>query len=367
MAQIGDQVRYLNSVGGGRIVKIEGQMAYVDEDGFETPVLLKECVVVAHAGQEPSRTTFVQPKAAPKAAAPVAEKAAPAPAPAPLPVEETDGGDVMNVVIGYQPADIKRLSESGFDLYMVNDSNYFIAFTYLTKADGEGWVMRSRGVIEPNIQEFIAEVAREDIVKMDRIAVQLIAWKEGRNFDLKPAVSVEIAPDVTKFFKLHCFREGEYFDTPVLSFDIVRNDDPCGKSAKASKTVVSEKQQVDARQLERAMRSKKNADSRPKPVKKQHAVRNGVIEVDLHIDELVDTVAGLSRADMLNLQIDEFRRVMDANLGNHGAKIVFIHGKGEGVLRSALMKELKYRYKTCRVQDASFLEYGYGATQVTIP
>ena len=34
----GDTVRYLNSVGGGKIVKISGNMAYVDEDGFETPV-----------------------------------------------------------------------------------------------------------------------------------------------------------------------------------------------------------------------------------------------------------------------------------------------------------------------------------------
>mgnify|MGYP001056562555 FL=1 len=54
MAQTGDIVRFLNSVGGGRIVRIEDNIAYVDEDGFETPVLLKECVVV----------TPVQPKAA---------------------------------------------------------------------------------------------------------------------------------------------------------------------------------------------------------------------------------------------------------------------------------------------------------------
>ncbi len=46
MAKIGDTVRFLNSVGGGKIVRIDGQMAYVDEDGFETPVLLRECVVV---------------------------------------------------------------------------------------------------------------------------------------------------------------------------------------------------------------------------------------------------------------------------------------------------------------------------------
>ena len=95
-------------------------------------------------------------------------------------------------------------------------------------------------------------------------------------------------------------------------------------------------------------------------------MRDGVLEVDLHIDELVDTTAGMSSADMLNLQIDTFRRVMDTNLNNKGLKIVFIHGKGEGVLRQALMKELNHRYKGHDVQDASFREYGFGATQVTI-
>ena len=57
MAQVGDIVRYLDSVGGGTIVRIDGQMAYVDEDGFETPVLLKQCVVVTPAQpQAPNET-----------------------------------------------------------------------------------------------------------------------------------------------------------------------------------------------------------------------------------------------------------------------------------------------------------------------
>ena len=45
---------------------------------------------------------------------------------------------------------------------------------------------------------------------------------------------------------------------------------------------------------------------------------------------------------------------------------MFIHGKGEGVLRKALVNELQYRSKSYSYQDASFQEYGYGATQVTI-
>ena len=88
--------------------------------------------------------------------------------------------------------------------------------------------------------------------------------------------------------------------------------------------------------------------------------------VDLHINELLDNTHGMSPADILNYQIDTFRKTMDSNIGHKGQKIVFIHGKGEGVLRQALMKELNHRYKSCEVQDASFREYGYGATQVTI-
>ncbi|HCF81364.1 MAG TPA: DUF2027 domain-containing protein, partial [Porphyromonadaceae bacterium] len=47
-------------------------------------------------------------------------------------------------------------------------------------------------------------------------------------------------------------------------------------------------------------------------------------------------------------------------------KIVFIHGKGDGVLKNTLLKEIKNKYKSCYYQDASFREYGFGATMVTI-
>ena len=57
---------------------------------------------------------------------------------------------------------------------------------------------------------------------------------------------------------------------------------------------------------------------------------------------------------------------INANVNIKGKKIVFIHGKGEGVLRQAIIHELNYRYKKYSYQDASFQEYGYGATQVTI-
>ena len=57
---------------------------------------------------------------------------------------------------------------------------------------------------------------------------------------------------------------------------------------------------------------------------------------------------------------------MSRHIKHKGDSIVFIHGKGEGVLRKAILDELKKKYKNCTAQDASFREYGFGATLVKI-
>lgn len=363
MAKVGDRVRFLNSTGGGVIKKIVGNIAYVDDDGFETPTLIRECVVVASAEETAKKVALSQDEVKPSAAAVVAPKKSAATvlvesSVEELAVEETPEGEKINVVLAYEPNDIKHLNSSTFDTYLVNDSNYYLYFTYLSRADeADGWTTRYAGVVEPNIQVFLEEISGSDLPSMDRIAIQMVAFKSGREFKLKSPMAVETALDTTKFFKLHCFRSNTYFDKDVIAIDIVTDD------------VVRNRMVLDSSQLEKGIKAKKAVD-RPlrKPIRKhQHQPKKGErIEVDLHVNELVDTTAGLSAADILNLQIDEFRKVMDANLKNKGQKIVFIHGKGEGVLRAAIMKELNHRYKGHDVQDASFREFGFGATQVTI-
>ena len=69
---------------------------------------------------------------------------------------------------------------------------------------------------------------------------------------------------------------------------------------------------------------------------------------------------------MLNLQLDTVRKTMSQHSRRKGQKIVFIHGKGEGVLRKAVLELLKKEYPKAELQDASFREYGFGATLVTI-
>ena len=74
----------------------------------------------------------------------------------------------------------------------------------------------------------------------------------------------------------------------------------------------------------------------------------------------------MSNGDILNYQIEKFNEAMMAYLNRRGTKLIFIHGKGDGVLRAAILKELKTKYSRCTWQDASFKEYGFGATMVTI-
>ncbi len=95
-------------------------------------------------------------------------------------------------------------------------------------------------------------------------------------------------------------------------------------------------------------------------------LRNGVIEVDLHIERLMDSTAGMDNAAMLQFQLRVYRETMQAYRGAKGQRIVFIHGKGEGVLRKAIIDDLKLHYPKCDAQDASFQQYGFGATMVTI-
>ena len=94
--------------------------------------------------------------------------------------------------------------------------------------------------------------------------------------------------------------------------------------------------------------------------------KDEIIEVDLHAHALLDCTNGLSATEIKDYQMKVFREKMNEYLRDKGRRIVFIHGNGDGVLRKAILTEMKYSYKTCRHQDASFQQYGFGATMVTI-
>ncbi|NLO71066.1 MAG: DUF2027 domain-containing protein [Porphyromonadaceae bacterium] len=356
MLKIGETVRFLNSVGGGIIKRIDEKqnLVYVeDEDGFEVPALIREVVVVGPVNET---TNFPRKDFSSKPVENVPQQTEIAPEPIQvkeeIPIVETADGDTLKVLLAFFPDDIKRLQECGYECYLVNDSNYFLFYNLVIGEDGNRKSV-ANGMIEPNIQEWISDIRKEQLNDWENVRIQLLPLKKDKVYQEQNVLDFMLKINPVKFYKLHSFVETDYFDDPCMLFDLVEMNE------KKQLTEISPEKIKEA-MLEKSPSKAETKISFKKPAKQE------IIEVDLHINSLLDTTAGMSNADMLNHQMEVFHKTLAENKKRKGQKIVFIHGKGEGVLRKEIEKELKQKYKNYYFQDASFREYGFGATMVTI-
>ncbi|MDO5665788.1 MAG: DUF2027 domain-containing protein [Bacteroidia bacterium] len=350
--QVGDKVRFLSTVGGGQVKGFLNKQLVVveDENGFDVPVLISECVVVETAGNKKLEQTEVLDKEPEKKT----EKSKPSvQVNETEPISETAEGEKITTCLVFLPTDAKNMTQTSFECYFVNDSNYYLFINYMHR-ENNSWKSRYNGIVEPNTQIFIEEFDKSQINELEKTCVQFLSFKYNKIFRFKNPISVELRIDTVKFYKLHSFTENDYFDDNALVYYITRNDTP------------EREMLISADDIQRAMQEKVTSEERTRRERVVKKEKSPIIEIDLHINQLLDSTAGMDNTEMLEFQLKKFNEVMQENLKQKGKKIVFIHGKGDGVLKSALLKEIKNRYKSCYYQDASFREYGFGATMVTI-
>ncbi|RBW61267.1 DNA mismatch repair protein MutS [Tenacibaculum sp. E3R01] len=89
-----------------------------------------------------------------------------------------------------------------------------------------------------------------------------------------------------------------------------------------------------------------------------------VMEVDLHAEKILKSTKGMDNYDILSFQIEKARQKIEYCLSKKISKIVFIHGVGEGVLKTEL-NYLLNRYPV-KYYEASYQKYGMGATEVYV-
>jgi hypothetical protein len=345
--KIGDKVRFLSEVGGGVVKSFQGkEMVLVEnDDGFDFPVLIRECVVIDTDNYNVKRKSITP------ILSEIEKPVKPAMVSRPV---EIKGGDVLNIMLAFVPKDIKAVSNTSFETYLVNDTNYYLYYMY-ANAEGKTWKTRSHGLIDPNTKLLLEEFTHDSLHELERVSIQFVAFKNNQTYVLKPPVGVELRMNVVKFYKLHLFHESIYFEKPALIYDMVKDDVPVKQIS------------VSAEDIRTALLQKMDADNKPKvqPTPTQNG-QNHIIEIDLHIDALLDNTTGMENKDILAYQLNKFYEIMEQYREKREQRIVFIHGKGDGILRKKLTDELKRKYSTCKYQDASFKEYGFGATLVTI-
>lgn len=241
--RIGDRVRFLSEVGGGRVAGFQGKdiVLVEDEDGFEVPMRKSEVVVVGEENYETKHAVEVkQQQQQQRKQQQAVEKGALDPGalatqggqelePADLPItfkappQERRGGDLLSAYLAFVPIDIKELSQTRFETYFVNDSNYYLRFVYMTAESGS-WHLRATAEVEPNTKAYVEEFGRETLNDMERVCIQMVAYKRDKWFLMKPTVNVQLRIDTVKFYKLHTFEENDFFEQPALIYPVIEND-----------------------------------------------------------------------------------------------------------------------------------------------
>lgn len=89
------------------------------------------------------------------------------------------------------------------------------------------------------------------------------------------------------------------------------------------------------------------------------------LEIDLHLEELVEFPQKLDDWQKLHTQMQHVKKCLNAAFNENISSIVFIHGVGTGVLKTELINFLS-NYDGIIIKDADFREYGMGATEVII-
>lgn len=344
MIKAGDKVKFLNAKGGG-IVKsvINKTMVNVEDyDGFEVPTLISELVL-----DEASTSMNVETRHAKKQAVAKKEEA---PVKKELPKAEPKyvaGKDKPDCYMAFVPQDSKNPVEGELKVYLVNDSNNFVLYNF-SHLKNKMYKSVESGKMNPNSKRYLESFSRMNLNDLPDFQFQLIFFREESSVLEAPVVkTLHLNP--VKFYRMNSYEKTRFFTENAMLFPLLTSD------------LESEV----AKLTEEDISAITGAKEEPK-VEVKRANSPDLVEIDLHIHELLEDTRGLAHHELLEIQMGRFRNELETAIANGTRRIVFIHGVGNGTLKQELRKELTTKYKKYYFQDASFKEYGYGATMVIL-
>lgn len=340
---IGDKVRFLNDVGGGIVVSIisKTMVSVRDQDDFEYPFPLNELVVIEKAAAvaiEPVNNKSVEQKSIIEENK-VKNSAKP----------ELKNDNITEILFGFIRKAEKEFD--GFDCFLINDSDFYIFYHVVLRGE-TGFEEIDSDVLEPNTKISVGNLSRETINNSKELVIQMLFYNHPYQ-SLHDMVERKIKIIPIKFFQEHLFRDNDFFDEKAYMFELLKEKPGLGQSLKSDEDferTLAEKDIIEEEDTSKRFKQRKEA---------------AVIEVDLHINELVESVIGMSNSEIIQKQLEVFHKTMTDAILTKAGKVILIHGIGNGTLKAALRESLSVQYKL-PYEDASFREYGFGATMVIL-
>lgn len=342
----GDRVRFLNERGEGVISRLMGQgMAMVEiEDGFEYPYPVNQLVPVNPIqAPETPRTSAGQPA--------MAQPGIPT-APAAINSRYPDG-----LYLAFIPKHQAFPSAGKIDLVLLNHSTYDIYYT-LSLKDGGLWTCIQAGMLGPGRQMEVETLTPQDIDNWGTLKTDVLFYSDDA-YEHRAPVSHLIKLKGTKFFKDSTYGEHLLVGKKAFVAELVPLSDPEPVAEESNKPFLTD---AALRQMLVTQEQRQQRGPASKPALKNQTLEK---EVDLHIEELLDSWSGMSNGQLLDVQLRRMQQELDQGMAEHLQRIVFIHGVGNGRLKAEIRRVLG-TYKGIRFHDASYQRYGFGATEVVL-
>jgi hypothetical protein len=342
MVKVGDKVRFLNAVGGGTVTKIfnNKMVAIENHDGFEIPTLITELVVIESSYDNYSTDKSVKES----------KIAEPEKKPDPISII-IPGKDSPDFYLAFVPQDEINPVGGEIEVWLVNDSNYSLLYNYSHFLQNKYKNVRS-GQLGSNSSFQLESFVQFDLAEFPEFVFQIIYFAEESNELYQPVIR-KIKVNPVKFYREKTFGSNSFFKKNAYLIAITNNL----MAVEFDKLTESDIEKVIS-QKEKEMNQPENQTEAKQDI--------DLIEVDLHINQLIDNTSGLTNHELLEIQMNRFVSEMESAIKNRAKRIVFIHGIGQGTLKYEILQKLKQQYKKYYVQDASFKEYGYGATMVIL-
>ena len=345
---IGDKVKFLSETGEAKVVKLLSKSMVIIKDinDFEYQYPINELVVVEKAPQTEVKKDYKETPEIKQHQ----DKNEPE-------LKENNDSEVLFAFI--KNADKEK---DCFDCYLVNDSNFHIFYHLILRGEN-GYEKLDAEILEPNTKIVTNEITRQQINHSKEIIIQMTFFDHPYQvFHNQIERHIKIVP--LNFYQEHRFLDNDFFDEKAYIFELLKekSGSGLGKSIISDKSFednIFHKEEVfnETKTEEDAEDKSRRYSPRPKPLQ---------IEVDLHINQLIDSVIGLSNAEIIKIQMDTVHKTLtDAVMNKNVGKVIFIHGIGNGTLKSMLRESLEVQYKL-QYEDASFKEYGFGATMVMV-
>jgi hypothetical protein len=343
--KIGDRVKFLFQNDHGTVTRIvgNGQVIVLNSDDFEVPVYTNELIL------DPEAAPIQKPEP-PKA--PESPKATSTTQPVKKETQHTTQSvsDEITVLAAFVPSNGKPFDKCDIDMYLLNDSGYRICYNYIRPSANTEKLETIQGILEPDTKEYVETIAREDLGCLSHIRIQML-FATQKMHKIRQPEEADVRIHTPKFYQETYFQINDFFDEKALIVPIYQNN----KLAQAIQEL-----------SENGIQG--NKDATPTHRQPQQKVKKSDKEVvDLHLFELIEDDKGMTPKEKLDYQMKVFREKLEENIHDpHVRKVIFIHGKGNGRLKMEIRKCLDQNYKRYEYQDASFEEYGGGATLVYV-